>query len=154
MGNFTGSLLVEITERQTAGRTLAVTRGMLRYRGDVGEQSVDVMVPDAFETDFASVPRLFWWLVPPLGRYAKATVIHDYLYVTGELSRKLADNVLYQAMLDLQVNVWLARVIHAAVRLWGFFYWRHCVNIGSSGRLDRFGGLAPVGIHAERGSKQ
>ncbi len=154
MGNFSGPLLVEITERETAGRTLAVTHGVLRYRGDVGGRAVDVLVPDAFETDFASVPRLLWWLVPPLGRYAKATVIHDYLYVTGELSRALADKVLYQAMLDLRVNVWLARIIHAAVRAWGFFYWRHCVKLGSSGRLERFGGLAPLSIYVERGSKQ
>ncbi len=154
MGNFSGPLVVEITEREIAGRTLAVTRGMFRYQGDVGEQSVDVLVPDAFETDFASVPRLFWWLVPPLGRYAKATVIHDYLYVTGELSRALADDVLYQAMLDLRVKAWLAWIIYAAVRLWGFFYWRRCVKLGSSGRLDRFGGLAPISIYAERGSNQ
>ncbi len=152
MGIFSGPLLVEITERQTAGRTVAVTRGMLRYRAVIGQQAVDVLVPDAFETDFASVPRLLWWLVPPLGRYAKATVIHDYLYVTGEVSRVLADKVFYQAMLDLKVRGWLAWIIYAAVRLWGIFYWRHCVRLGAGGRLDRFGGLAPIGITAERGS--
>ena len=36
-------------------------------------------VPAGFETDFASVPQLFLWLVPRSGKYAKAAVLHDYL---------------------------------------------------------------------------
>jgi hypothetical protein len=35
-----------------------------------------VKVRKGFKTDFASVPRVLWWLCPPLGRYSKATVVH------------------------------------------------------------------------------
>lgn len=30
-----------------------------------------IEVPAGFETDFASVPRLFWRVVPPWGRYSR-----------------------------------------------------------------------------------
>ncbi|TQE91889.1 MAG: DUF1353 domain-containing protein, partial [Spiribacter salinus] len=31
-----------------------------------------ITVPKGYRTDFASVPRFFWRLIPPYGRYAKA----------------------------------------------------------------------------------
>src|SRR5690348_12260167 len=39
-----------------------------------------IRVPVGFVTDFASVPRFFWRVLPPTGRYGKAAVVHDYLY--------------------------------------------------------------------------
>ncbi|MGT3245452.1 DUF1353 domain-containing protein, partial [Yersinia enterocolitica] len=39
-----------------------------------------IKVPTGYVTDLASVPRVFWALFPPHGRYAKAAIIHDYLY--------------------------------------------------------------------------
>jgi hypothetical protein len=36
-------------------------------------------IPDGFTTDLASVPRIFWSLLPPDGRYEKAAVLHDWL---------------------------------------------------------------------------
>ncbi len=39
-----------------------------------------IHVPAGFVTDLASVPRIFWTLLPPDGKYAKAAIIHDYLY--------------------------------------------------------------------------
>jgi hypothetical protein len=38
-----------------------------------------ITVPAGFVTDFASVPKLFWNLLPPTGRYGKAAVVHDVL---------------------------------------------------------------------------
>ena len=39
-----------------------------------------IYVPEGYVTDLASVPRLLWALFPPHGRYAKAAIIHDWLY--------------------------------------------------------------------------
>jgi hypothetical protein len=50
----------------------------------VGERDV-IHIPGGFETDLASVPRVFWALLPPQGAYEKAAVLHDHLCV--ELSR-------------------------------------------------------------------
>ncbi|MEM9213525.1 MAG: DUF1353 domain-containing protein [Cyanobacteria bacterium P01_F01_bin.150] len=48
------------------------------YVGHDGSDDV-ISVPAGFQTDFASVPCVFWPILPPVGRYSKAAVIHDYL---------------------------------------------------------------------------
>ncbi len=38
-----------------------------------------ITVPEGFTTDLASVPRLFWSLLPPTGVYERSAVLHDWL---------------------------------------------------------------------------
>lgn len=38
-----------------------------------------ITIPSDFDTDLASVPRIFWPLLPPSGAYERAAVLHDYL---------------------------------------------------------------------------
>jgi hypothetical protein len=38
-------------------------------------------IPSDFPTDLASVPRLFWALLPPNGSYERAAVVHDWMCV-------------------------------------------------------------------------
>jgi hypothetical protein len=40
-----------------------------------------IEIADGFHTDLASVPRIFWALLPPSGVYEKAAVLHDFLCV-------------------------------------------------------------------------
>lgn len=37
-------------------------------------------VPLGFESDRASVPRVFWNIIPPMGKYSIPALIHDLLY--------------------------------------------------------------------------
>lgn len=53
------------------------------YLVDFEDQNSAIRVPAGFVTDFASIPRMFWDWIPPTGPYAKAAVVHDYLYVVG-----------------------------------------------------------------------
>ncbi|ECG8634089.1 DUF1353 domain-containing protein, partial [Salmonella enterica subsp. salamae] len=47
----------------------------------LSDDNTDVIeVPAGFVTDLATIPRIFWSLMPPDGKYAKAAIIHDYLY--------------------------------------------------------------------------
>lgn len=79
-----------------------------------------VRVPAGFETDFASIPRLFWNILPPTGRYAKAAVVHDYLYRTpGEATRHDADRALLEGMVALRVGWLTCGIIYGGVRLGG-----------------------------------
>jgi hypothetical protein len=41
-----------------------------------------IIVPRGFVTDLASIPRPLWSWLPPDGPWAKAAVIHDFLYFT------------------------------------------------------------------------
>jgi hypothetical protein len=82
-----------------------------------------IVVQRGFVTDFASVPRLIWWLFPPWAKYGNAAVVHDYCYWEQRMSRKEADAVILEGMKDLGVN-WLTRqLIYRALRLFGSIAW-------------------------------
>jgi len=85
-----------------------------------------VVVPKGFVTDFASVPRLFWRIVPPWGVYSPAAVVHDYLYHNGALSRKESDRIFLKLMKRLDVPLWKRTVMYLAVRLFGWSAWSNC----------------------------
>jgi hypothetical protein len=76
-------------------------------------------VPEGFETDFASVPRVLWSLIPTYGRYTKAAVLHDYLCrkaADGEFNRCDADGLFRRTMRELGVGLARRRMMWAAVR--------------------------------------
>jgi hypothetical protein len=57
-------------------------RGLGQY-ATVGETvyvgaSEVIRIPDGFVTDLASVPRVFWSILPPDGTYERAAVVHDW----------------------------------------------------------------------------
>lgn len=83
-----------------------------------------VAVPSGFKTDYASVPRVLWSILPPTGRYTKAAVIHDWLYVAGRCSRADADAVFLEAMEHLGVSPLTRRLMWAGVRAGGWMPWR------------------------------
>lgn len=82
-----------------------------------------ITVPEGFETDFASVPRLFWNIIPPTGKYARAAVVHDFLYTNHSFDRKKCDRIFYLLMREDGVNWFTANAMWAAVRAFGFAAW-------------------------------
>lgn len=98
----------------------------------IGEGSF-VDVPEGFITDFASIPRALWSVLPPTGRYGKAAVVHDWLYFDGRIedhearmvpiSRRDADHIFREAMADLGVPKALRWTIWTAVRTGGGSIW-------------------------------
>jgi len=87
----------------------------LRYMGDEL-----ITVPEGFITDYASVPRIFWNIIPPSGRYARAAVLHDYLYKELIYDRLKCDQILLEAMKALNVAPWKRQVMFLAVRAGGW----------------------------------
>jgi Protein of unknown function (DUF1353) len=87
----------------------------LRYQGN---QDL-FTVPPEFETDFASVPRVFVWFLPRYGRYTKAAILHDYLCKKGEVKRSDADGIFRRAMMELEVAFLRRWIMWAAVRVGG-----------------------------------
>lgn len=90
---------------------------------------VYVKVPTGFETDLASVPRVFWSLLPPMGDYGPAAIIHDFLYRfhresrNREVTRAQADAVLLAAMEELGVGRLTRWTIYCAVRVGAWWAW-------------------------------
>jgi Protein of unknown function (DUF1353) len=83
-----------------------------------------VTIPKGYLTDGASVPRLFWNMIPPWGPYGQAAVVHDllceYLSVVRNgrpvsITRAECDQLLNQAMKNLDVNPALRWMIYSAV---------------------------------------
>jgi hypothetical protein len=78
-----------------------------------------IRVPVGTVTDLASVPRLLWVIFPPHGKYAKAAIVHDYLYAQAIGTKDEADRIFYEAMGVLGVPKWRRRAMYAAVRWFG-----------------------------------
>lgn len=94
----------------------------LAYRSDVAGQMI--VAPSGFSTDFASVPRIPLAYLLFGGVVTEPAVIHDYLYATGFLPRRMADAVLLEAMATIGVPAWRRWPMWAAVRLAGWMFYR------------------------------
>jgi len=90
-----------------------------RIKLDCDFTAGDVTVPAGFISDFASIPRLFWRVLPPWGEYNRAAVVHDYLYRTHLRTRAGADDLFLALMVELGVSRWKRRVMYRAVRMFG-----------------------------------
>ncbi|PXY20852.1 DUF1353 domain-containing protein [Prauserella muralis] len=75
-----------------------------------------------YVTDFASVPRAIWWLVPTYGNYTPAAVLHDFLIThmipAGAFSSRRVDRIFREAMRSLGVSFPRRWLMWAGVR-WG-----------------------------------
>ncbi len=77
MSRFTGELT--ITQLDVDYRTWRLEQPLVYEVGDENSGHM-IEVHKLFETDGASVPRIFWALLPTWGKYSRAAVVHDYLY--------------------------------------------------------------------------
>jgi hypothetical protein len=99
--------------------------GAIGWKPNLGQEAYEaVSVPAGFVTDFASIPRIFWSLLPTDGTYAYAAVIHDYLYWRQGRSREESDLILKFAMQDFHVSATTVNSIYTAVKLGGSRAWR------------------------------
>ena len=100
---------------------------VFQFGYDVGYKGSDdrISVPVGFVTDFASTPPPIWWLIPPWGKYGKAAVVHDYLYMVKTRTRKQADVIFREAMVVLGVPEWQVVVMYYSVRLFGWPAWHY-----------------------------
>lgn len=73
-----------------------------------------IIVPVGFKTDFASIPKPLQWVRHPIGSYAWAAVVHDYLLHRGA-HREYARAVFSAAMRDLNVNIVQRSLLGGAV---------------------------------------
>lgn len=99
-----------------------VTVGRVSFEFD----GVTYVIPEGFMTDFSSVPRLFRWLVSPVGQpHQVAGVVHDFLYSSGAVTRKQADAAFKAAAAAAGSPRLRAALMYRAIRLGGWFAWRN-----------------------------
>lgn len=93
----------------------------LVYSGEV-----NITVPDGFETDLASVPRLGWFLIPHADKHIiEGSIIHDYMYhgLSSVTKRSQADRILRSACKEMGAPGWYSWAVWAGVRLFGSRAW-------------------------------
>lgn len=154
MGEFydveTGGVL-RLELRSVDGRDFTLLRPF-GYRD--AEHAEPFVVPAdlaTFETDFASVPDLFTWLVPRSGDFLPAAVLHDALvspdrYLGPRVPRHEADRIFRQAMIGLgtgRVRAWL---MWAAVTL-GTLWWSRSL-VWRAALVALLGSISAIGILA------
>lgn len=90
-----------------------------------------VEVPLGYISNGASVPRVFWDLLPPWGSYGQAAVLHDYLCenllimengVPTTITRRAADDALKDACAALGVARWKRNLIFIGVVVYVFVF--------------------------------
>jgi hypothetical protein len=94
-----------------------------------------ITVPQGFEFDLASVPRVFWWLIAPFELSISAPLIHDFLYQhrgqppagtvnpSRTYTRHQADLVFRDLMEQEGVPVWRRVAAYRSVQLFGWIVW-------------------------------
>jgi hypothetical protein len=84
-------------------------------------QADELLRVDAdFDTDLVSVPNMFAWFIPRAGRYARAAVLHDFLWkrVHDEgYDRRVADRQFRFAMQAAEVSLLRRWIMWATVRM-------------------------------------
>ena len=129
-----------ILRRRVIGSNSKITYRLMEtlkvklYNGEI------ITIPKGFEWDLSSVPRIFWWLLPPDGDFEFASLIHDYLYKNQELNptitRKISDKelLIWSKVVSGTNNNFSLRNIdnwirYIFVRIFGGFVWRKVIKI-------------------------
>jgi Protein of unknown function (DUF1353) len=86
-----------------------------------------ITIPVGFVTDYASIPRIFWNILPPDGDARFPAILHDYLYSLRGWApcfktRKACDDLFLEAMCHVGVPAVERITIWAAVRLFGWAF--------------------------------
>jgi hypothetical protein len=122
---FTG----ELTITQLSGRDpglwwLYRLENRLQFEvGGVGSGKV-IVVPAGYVSDGASIKQILWGVLPALGRWSRAAILHDYLCTLLAIgcphplapTRKAADDIFHEAMMASGVNRTVALILWIGVR--------------------------------------
>lgn len=124
---FSGPMRMEYAEYESGvlGKDYWRVLTAFTYTTPSGEE---VRVPRGYLSDGASVPRPFWNLIPPMGPYGQAAVIHDILCETARVfvhndgyllnSRADVDRIFKDAMLSSQTPRWKRNVMYIFLRVY------------------------------------
>ncbi|MCE3040473.1 DUF1353 domain-containing protein [Helicobacter anatolicus] len=116
---FTSPIICEISNN---GKIYTLKRGFIYYRKDKNNEIIEV--PEGFESDgFTNFG--FSIIIPKFGRGLKCAILHDFLcekFHQGRVSRKFADDVFLEAMLETKAfKKSKAYFLYFCVRTYAFF---------------------------------
>ena len=80
-------------------------------------------IPKNFITDGATIPKFLRKIISPTGDLFRASIPHDYFYVSKVISRRKADSIFRKIVLDDTGNWFLAYGSWLVLRSCGWYYW-------------------------------
>jgi hypothetical protein len=89
-----------------------------------GYSLLGVDVKAGSKSDGASIPRIFWVIYPPFGRYWIEAFTHDFLYKYTNWTEKQCDQWLLRAILAAGINKFTCYAFYCALRAFGFLAFR------------------------------
>jgi len=89
----------------------------------IGTTRDTIAVPAGFVTEFASVPRVLWTELSPVGAHERAAIVHDYLYWFQPCEREETDNLLMIAMRQDGVPDLQRGAVYTGVRMGSADVW-------------------------------
>lgn len=104
---------------------IVLTDSSFRLGADfyVSLEGNEIVIPEGFETDLASVPRLpiVYLAVGNTGH--KAAVLHDWLYSTNMFPREICDGYFYHGLRAMGIGYFAAKAMFYGVRAGGAKYY-------------------------------
>ena len=88
------------------------------------ERPLGFKVPEGFQSDLASIPRIFLPIFPKQGRNKVAAIIHDWLYTTKRYDKEMSDKIFFYSMVALGVKPWRRYLMYQAVKWFGASAWK------------------------------
>jgi hypothetical protein len=105
--------------KKLKGRTFELV-APFEYNG----HGIHVELPAGATTDFASIPRVLWWVLDPIGPWAEIAVVHDFIYRSKCYSREVADAIFLQGLRECGCAKWQMWSLYVAVRAFGWFAYK------------------------------
>ena len=95
---------------------------------------VEIIIPEGFIFDGASIPSAFWisFYTPYHPMVLKAGLVHDYIYRTHITSKEEADRVFLAILAEKGVSRWKRVLMWMAVKCFGARAWRNRSQFGLS----------------------
>ena len=109
---FKGELILKYRDNPINGKWFELYKSFIY----VAKNDIPFTVPEGIRTDFASIPRVFRWMISRVGKYGKAAVLHDWLCEYKITSRKRADQLFFEAMTILGVSLIKRYTMYIGVR--------------------------------------
>lgn len=84
-------------------------------------EDTEFVIPNGFETDLASIPRIVWPIMSPAySKFIRPAIVHDWFYRKScDFDRKQTDIIFYHMLVNEGVSPYKANAMYLAVRLFG-----------------------------------
>ncbi len=102
----------------------------------VASNGQEIVIPEGFIYDGASVPKILWSVVSPVGEVKKPALVHDWFYSVQVSGRRYADDMIKESMRAYGVHKGKILLWWTILRLFGGFAWKENKRLSPELKAD------------------